>query len=79
MASDACRILGLHNTTNAVRPLKPDEQSNINRIKVGMAAGAPALIISESGLYKLIMRSDKAEARNVSGRGGSDYPSLSEG
>ena len=43
--------------------LLADEQTNVNRISLGMKPGKPAKLVSESGLYKLIMRSDKPEAR----------------
>lgn len=64
VASDVCRILGLSNTTLAVRPLDATERSTLNRIKCGMTGGANLNIISESGLYKLIMRSDKPQAKD---------------
>lgn len=51
------------NAANHYRKLGEDEKSDINRINVGMRQGRPAVIISESGLYKLIMRSDKPEAK----------------
>ena len=44
----------------ATRPLRDDEKT-ITRID-GMRGQTPTLI-SESGLYKLILRSDKPEAR----------------
>ncbi len=62
-ASNVCRVLGLSNTTLAVRPLGEDEKCTLNRIKVGLPGGAPINAISESGLYKLVLRSDKPEAK----------------
>ena len=61
VAADVCRILGLTHT--AYRKLDADELTYRQRVTVGMAPGRPAAIVTESGLYKLIMRSDKPEAR----------------
>jgi prophage antirepressor-like protein len=52
---------------DALRPLKDDERFNVLRSTLGrIEVSFPnrgANCISESGLYKLIMRSDKPEAR----------------
>lgn len=43
--------------------LSPDEK-NTHRLTGGIVRGNPTVaIISESGLYKLVMRSDKPEAK----------------
>ena len=64
VAADVCRVLGLVGTVgNHTRKLDPNEISKVNRMDIGMRPGRPAVTISESGLYKLVMRSDKAEAR----------------
>jgi len=47
--------------------LAPDERSYVNRIDVGLTPGRKMVSISESGLYKLIMRSDKPGARKFQG------------
>lgn len=60
VAADVCRILDLSNPTVAVRPLATDEWAKTNLAQRGLGA---AIIISESGLYRLVMRSDKPEAR----------------
>jgi len=68
VAADVCRCLGMHldarghpNVTVATRSLSPDEG---RLYQIQTAANAYRLkVISESGLYKLIMRSDKPEAR----------------
>lgn len=61
VAKDVCAIFGLANTTLALRPLAQDEKG-LNRIKT--PGGVQTLnCISESGLYKLVMRSDKPQAR----------------
>lgn len=79
VAKDVCRILALSNPSVALRPLGSDEKAKTNLAQRGMgddfsasdalkslrpARGRPRLaLISESGLYKLVMRSDKPEAR----------------
>jgi len=57
IASDVCKVLGIVNPTNAVRSLRPDEQT-LQKIK-GLRTGATNLV-SESGLYKLIMRAHRS-------------------
>jgi len=44
-------------------PRMVDEQTKVNRIHLGEKPGKPMVLVSESGLYKLIMRSDKPQAR----------------
>lgn len=63
VAIDTLRILGLTNTTMALRILDAGE---VQPIPFNLIAGKgmnQAKLISESGLYKLIMRSDKPEAK----------------
>lgn len=43
--------------------LSADELTRISRIHLAMKPGKPMVLVSESGLYKLIMRSDRPEAR----------------
>ena len=59
LATDVCRVLGLSNPTVAILPLAADEKAKKD---LGLSGRLPN-IISESGLYKLVMRSDKQEAR----------------
>lgn len=59
VASDVCEILGLTNTTEALKGLDDDEKSTL-RISEG---GPERNIINEPGLYSLIMRSNKPEAK----------------
>ena len=49
----------LSNPTVAVRALKADQWSKAD---LGQRGLSRALVISESGLYKLVLRSDKAAA-----------------
>lgn len=53
-----CRVLGHKNPSVAVKHTDNDE-----RAKSDLGSGVPANVISESGLYKLILRSDKPEAK----------------
>lgn len=63
LAGDVCSILGLANVGQAVASLDEDERSNISSSDVGLAGGRDPIIVSESGLYSLILRSRKPEAR----------------
>lgn len=60
VAADVCRILDLEHVSNALKPLADDQKT---RKQITGMRGPAALLISESGLYKLVMRSDKPEAR----------------
>lgn len=65
VAYDVLRVLLIGNTTEALRHLGTDEVDFI-QIEVNHLVGkrrTNVRIISESGLYRLIMRSDKPEAR----------------
>ena len=59
VAKDVCDVLELSNTTVAIEALDEDERS-----KFFLGRQGEANIISESGLYSLIMRSNKPEAKN---------------
>ena len=61
VAVDVSRVLGLTNTTMALRPLGSDEKG-LNPIET--IRGVQMMnTVSESGLYKLILRTDKPQAR----------------
>lgn len=64
VAADVCRCLGLaigvHSAGHYLKGLHEDEVTRQRLAGKGMSG---AKLISESGLYKLIMRSDKPEAR----------------
>lgn len=64
VAKDVCNALGLTNVTEAVRALDEDEKhqldTNIINSEVG---GRGTIIISESGMYKLVFRSRKEVAK----------------
>lgn len=61
VASDVCRVLELANITMALRVLDDDERG-VNTIEVG-GRDQSVNIISEPGLYKLLSRSRKPEAK----------------
>nr|WP_321484275.1 BRO family protein [uncultured Cohaesibacter sp.] len=73
VAADALKTFGMYmkadgsvNTGNAIRCLN-DDAHTLHQIKGNSRGGGTrrfkALVISESGLYKLVMRSDKPEAK----------------
>lgn len=67
-ATDAGRLLGLQVDAGMVRhlgTLNPDEMRKENKATLNLIEGwaQKAWLISESGLYKLVMRSDKKEAK----------------
>ncbi|AGK46087.1 phage antirepressor KilAC domain protein [Burkholderia thailandensis MSMB121] len=59
VAKDVCDVLGITNPTDALTALDDDEKSSFN---LGLRGSAPR-VVSESGLYALIMRSRKPQAR----------------
>jgi prophage antirepressor-like protein len=63
VGADAVGVLGLVAPAYAYSRLNVDEKTYVGRTHLGLNPGKPMTLISESGLYKLIMRSDKPEAR----------------
>ena len=59
VAADVCRVLALTNPSEAVKCLDDDEQS---KYCLG-SGGSDRVIINESGMYSLIFRSRKPEAK----------------
>ncbi len=59
VAKDVCEVLDIQNVTQAIERLDEDERSMFFLGRQG-----DANIISESGLYTLILRSNKPEARS---------------
>ena len=62
VAKDVCDILGIENSRKATAELDSDEKNTVT-ISDGIPGNPNKTIISEPGLYKLIMRSRKPEAR----------------
>ncbi len=64
VAMDVCGALGLTTVGGATRHLFNLNQIEVDRYRIkGQRGGKPTAIVSESGLYKLVMRSDKPEAK----------------
>lgn len=66
VAADVCRVLNLVDPSSAVRDLEDDEKMTLHneRGHSGKRGGAQFYnVINESGLYALIFKSRKAEAR----------------
>lgn len=60
VAKDVCDVIGIANPSNALRGMDDTERARFN---LGLRGLGNANIISESGLYKLVLRSDKPQAR----------------
>jgi len=60
VAKDVCEALALIHPSSTIKTagLRPDEFSRFN-----FGKGRPPLIVSESGFYKLVMKSRKPDAR----------------
>lgn len=61
LAADICTSLGLGNVTESLRNLDPDEKTMVS-LKVGTREQM-CNFVTESGMYCLIMRSNKPEAK----------------
>lgn len=61
VAKDICNILELDNVTNALSKLDSDEKLTLKILRSGQNRNVNC--VSESGLYALIMRSNKPEAK----------------
>ena len=61
VAKDVCNVLDIQNTTQVIQNLDEDERAMFYIGRQGEAD-----IISESGLYALILRSNKPEAKAFS-------------
>lgn len=59
--ADLCRILGLGNTTETIRRLDQDDLSQAEVID-SVGRQQTAWFVNESGLYTVLLRSDKAQA-----------------
>lgn len=65
VATDVCRALGLTLDGGSTRHLRNLNQIDVRRgrVNAGPQGGRPNALISEAGLYELIARSNKPEAR----------------
>lgn len=62
VSKDVCNILGLKNSRKAITDLDDDEKNTVT-ISDGIPGNPTKTVISEAGLYKLIMRSRKQTAK----------------
>ena len=63
VVKDICNILGLSNTTNALRSI-PDKWHHLLSVNGGKSTGTQTTsVVNEAGLYKIIMRSNKPIAQ----------------
>lgn len=62
--TDVCRVLGIKNSRDVVNRLDPDEKG-VGQIDTP-GGNQNMTIVNESGLYKVILRSDKPEAKAFS-------------
>src|SRR5690242_9049033 len=65
---DVCRVLEIGNPSDAARRLDDDEKSTLDNVEGGKinglgVIGAMPTIISEAGLYSLILTSRKPQAK----------------
>lgn len=58
VAADVCKVLGIQNATYALIPVDEEDRAIFD-----IGGSRTANIINESGLYTLLLRSDKPEAR----------------
>lgn len=63
LAKDVCDILEIRNPSDALQSLDDDEKTNLGNSYVWSEPGRRPLIISEPGLYRLVIRSRKPEAK----------------
>ena len=61
VAKDPCDILGVGDVSQAIGPLDRDEKGTCTVRTLG--GPQEMAVISEAGLYRLLMRSDKPEAK----------------
>lgn len=67
VASDVCKVIGYctksDGSVNVWLALQPLSEDEITTCRISGNRGQASKLISESGLYKLVMRSDKPQAR----------------
>lgn len=75
VAADLCELLGLGNVTMALKKLRPDQMTTLNRVEGGNDLTLNPIegkrhrrdlnIVCESGMWTLVLRSDRPEAVEV--------------
>jgi len=63
VAADVRSILNIQRGGKNYATLGTAEMTMRDRASLGMKPGRPVVLVSESGLYKLVLRSDKPEAK----------------
>ena len=63
VAKDVCDILGYVNVTDTLNKHLDEDERNTLAIREGIRGNPEMNIINESGLYALIMRSEKPQAK----------------
>ena len=63
LAKDVRDVLDIRQVTYAVSRLDFDEKSTVDRTHLGLNPGVSMWVVNEPGLYKLVLRSDKPEAK----------------
>jgi prophage antirepressor-like protein len=62
--TDICKILGLSNPSSVALKLDEDEKLKVDpKSNLGSRSNTPLTVINESGLYAVILRSDKPNAK----------------
>jgi len=62
--ADVCKILDLTNPTSVAQKLDEDEKLKVDpKSNLGSRSNVPVTVINESGLYAVILRSDKPNAK----------------
>lgn len=62
-AIDVCETLGIKNSSDALKRLDDDEKRAVPRLNLGITGSGSVWLVNESGLYALILRSNKPEAK----------------
>ncbi len=62
VAADVCKVLGITNTTLALKTVRADDRKPLNGVKGLRGGPQTANGINERGLYKLVFKSRKPEA-----------------
>ena len=62
LAKDVCDFLELQ-TRDLSQALEPDEKSYVDRTHLGLKPGKPMLLVNKHGVYELIFRSNKPNAK----------------
>lgn len=63
VATDVAKVLNHSNASKMIESLDDDEKSTITSGYPKTVGNPTRAIVSESGLYRILMRSDKPEAR----------------